>query len=195
LDFAVGPQHIIYTTRGETVAVDFAGTELWRKDFQLLDFSMAATGTRVIGAYDAAPPRVVHIDVTSGSMSPEHEVQGAPWAVEISPDGSRSLVALKGEVHVFEDGEFQRRAILPMSTFATADILDTGEIVVGGADGQDNTFLLLLGPEPGMGIWLSDSGPRDPNARRPYVKFQEGSANFIAVEKDGLSSYHVERSL
>lgn len=195
LDLAVGQEHVVYTTGKETVCVTFDGTELWRSTFDLLDFQIAEAAPQLIGAYSDNGPQLVHIDLPTGSVIGPVALGSAPWAVEISPDGSKSLVAEKGRISVFVAGAPQRQIVLPMERFASADILNSGEIVVGGATPSKQSQLLLMGPEPGMGTWLSIPGPVDRGAFRPFVEFQGDSTDFIAVRKDGLVGFNVTRSL
>lgn len=173
----------------------FDGTELWRKTFDLLDFQIAEGAPKLIGAYSDNGPQLVHIDLPTGGVSGPVALGSPPWAVEISPNGSKSLVAEKGRITAFVGGMQQRQIILPMERFATADILNSGEMVVGGTTSSKQSQLLLLGPEPGMGNWLSIPGPVDRGAFRPFVEFQGDSTDFIAVRKDGLVSFNVTRSL
>lgn len=195
LDVAVGPSHVVYTRTGETVAVDLAGHELWRKPFQLLDFAISEASAKLIGAYADGGPRVVHIDLPTGTTTSPFTPTSAPWAVEIAPDGEHSLLATKGRVATFRGGQLERDFALPFSAFASADIRDSGEVLIGGAGAGDQTFLLLLGPSVGMGQWLSPPGAPDVAAFRPFVEFSPRTPDFVAVQKAGLTRYSVTRSL
>lgn len=195
LSFRVGQNHVVYSTGTETVCLSLSGAELWRKSFDLLDMTIAENADQLVGAYNDAGAQLVHIDLSTGTQSGPVALSGAPFAVEISPNGTQSLVALKDRLVVFEHAAQKRQLALPMARFSSADILDSGEIVIGGANAQDQSLLAVFGPETGMGSWVSDPLFADVGAYRPFVEFYNASTDFIAVTRTGLTSYSVKRSL
>ncbi|MEP7051031.1 MAG: hypothetical protein ABJB12_11790 [Pseudomonadota bacterium] len=193
--FAPAPASLVYTTATELISLTHTGTVSWRIPLALRDLSVAFGGSALIGVRaQNGSSQIVRVNLANGSVTDLASLPTALWSLGIAPAGKYSIAATRIELSLFNDGALVRKQTLPMSYFASADVNDAGEVVVGGADAAGKTVLMVLGG-PGTQSWVDATGVKDNIALRPYVRFKPGSADFVAVRKEGLSRYTVKRSL
>lgn len=193
-EFAAGPGELVYTTEEELVCVEYGGAERWRIPRPLIEIALSHNGETLIGTYSEGGPRVVHVDVSDGSVTAPVELPSAPFALDVSPSGEYSLVALKNQVFFFQNGTQKRVLDLPMEYFTSSDMNDEGEMLIGGSNASGETLVQLVG-ESGTGSWLEEPGSVDRGAYRPHVRFRPSSSDFIVVRRSGVASYNTKKGL
>ena len=192
-DFAATSTRLVYTTLTTLTALDHAGTQVFAVPLALRQFAVSSAGTRLIGVRDErGTAKLVHVDLTTGSVTNGPSLPSAVYALGVAAGGRYSFAATRTGLSVFDGTTLARQITLPFTDFASADVNDNGEVVAGGAT-ANNTVLSLSGSF-GTQTFTSSSGASDKIAFRPYVRFEKGKADFIAVRKEGLSRYTVTRS-
>ncbi len=189
------PTKLIYSTRSQLIVVTHAGAPAWSAPLALRDMVVATNGTALLGVRaEKGSSKVVRVNVANGAVTELGSLSEATWQLAIAPSGQYGVAATRHKLYVYKEGSLVRELALPTHYFASADINDQGEIVVGGATASGNTVLMVAGAA-GTRPWVDATGLVDQVAARPYVKFQAGQPHFIAVRKEGLSRYTVKRGL
>lgn len=194
MEFVAGPSEFVYTTKTELVCVSLSGVQRWRVPRPLIRMALSENGQTLVGAYANNGPKFVHISMTTGAVSAPVALPSAPYSLDVSPSGAFASVALKNRVLIFQNGAQKRGIDLPFAHFASSDLSDKGELLVGGADSAGRTLLQLIG-DTGTGFWLEEPGPIDQGAYRPHVRFRPGGNDFVVVRASGLSSYRTTKGL
>lgn len=194
-NFAVSPSLLVYSTRTELVALSHSGSEVFRIPLPLRQLAIASGGSTLIGVRaERGTSKVVHVDLSNAAVTESATLDRAIWSLAVAPGGAYSIAATKTRLYLFKNGVLEREMGLPMATFASADVNDKGEVIVGGATAANNTVLMVAGPA-GTKAWVDSTGAEDDIALRPYVRFEKGKVDFIAVRKEGLSRFTVRRGL
>jgi hypothetical protein len=191
--FAATSTRLVYTTLTAFTALDHAGAQLFSLPLALRQFAVSSAGARLIGVRDErGSAKVVHVDLAAGTLTNGPSLPSPAYALGVAPGGRYSFAATRTRLYVFDGNTLARELTLPFTDFASADVNDQGEVIAGGATAS-NTVLFLSGSF-GTQSFTSSSGASDNVALRPYVRFEKGRADFLAVRKEGLSRYTVTRS-
>ena len=185
----------VYSSTTELVATNHAGAVQWRKPVPLRDFIVAANGRTLVGVRDRTGSTLVHVDIQTGATTGEFDLPAPAWDLAASPSGVHTLAAVRNGVLQFANGAFVRRLKPGIAYFASADINDAGEIVLGAKLAGSQTQVMVIGPFGTQAAQLS-GGAADDQGFRPFVLFAKGSPpGFFAVRKGGIASYSITRKL
>jgi hypothetical protein len=174
------------------VSFGLDGQEQWRVSQPLREIKASAGGQALMGVGRAPGSRIVHLDPASGAVIGEHTLPTPSWAIGLSADGRFSFAATKTQVFVYLEGTLLYAHAVPHESFASADINDGGEIVVGGKVAGGQTQLYLAGSVADT-PWARQ-GQIDQQAYRPLVRFRPGGRNFVSVENGHLDSFVGEKN-
>jgi len=185
----------VYSSVTELVATDHTGVVKWRLPAPLRDFIIAANGRTLVGVRARSGSALVHVDIQTGAITGEYEVPAPVWDLAASPSGVHTLAAVRNGVLQFSNGAFVRRHKPGIAYFASADINDAGEIILGAKLAGAQTQVMVIGPFGTTPATLS-AGAADDQGFRPFVLFAKGSPpGFFAVRKGGIASYSITRKL
>ena len=191
LNSAVTVAGLVYSTDTQLVSRGLDGAELWRTDAPLRETKASKNGNSLMGVRRGPGSHIVHIDQSTGALAGEHSLPTPVWAFGFSPSGDYSYAATKTHVYVYLDGTLLRTHQVPHEPLTTADVSDTGAIVVGGKSAGVTQIYLAdaLADTPWKG-----TGTADAQAYRPYVRFRPGSLEFVSIEHGSLDSYTVQKN-
>jgi hypothetical protein len=182
----------VYTTQTQLVAKNLSGAQLWASATPVRELRLSGDGSRLIGVRKKGNV-VVNLDAASGAIISEYTLPAPLWELGASRTGKRTFAATQTELFVFKDGVFERRIKPPMAFFASAEVNDLGELVIGGKQANYETRLFVRGPA-GTDPWQATGGVDD-QGYRPFLFFQPDSNGFFAVRKGGAASFSIARRL
>jgi len=187
------PQGIVYNTLTELVKTTSAGVELWRKPIALRQLAASANGKLLVGLLDQPGSTVVHVSLADGSIVSTLTLGAPAYDIVAANSGEYTLAGTKQEVFVFRNGLLDRRVPVPARYFATADVNDQGEVVVGGIANDGRAVIFLNGRSGSLSSTTTLT--TETHAYRPWVRFYPNGSNFGAVTNSALVSYAVTRKL
>jgi hypothetical protein len=190
---AVAGNRVIYSTQTSLVGRTFSGVESFRVGVPVRQLVAAESGNALWGVRRTTGSKVVRIDPANGAILFEHSLPEPIWALDVSPSGAYALAATKKTLYLYQGSQLLRTLSPGLVTFATADVNDRGEVLVGGKAASGATVVQLLGPV-GTQSW-SEAGSADSQAYRPFVRFSPTSADFAVIRVSSVDFYQVKRSL
>jgi hypothetical protein len=190
---AVTTNRVIYGTQQALVGRTFAGSESWRVSTPVRELVASENGNVLFGVRRVTGSKVIQINPTNGAVLFEHVLPAPIWQLDVSPSGAYALAATKNKIYVYQNAQLVRTLSPAIATFATADVNDRGEVLVGGKTAAGVAVVQLIGPAGTQG-W-SELRDVDPQAYRPFVRFSPSSADFAVIRFGTLDFYKVKRSL
>lgn len=190
---AVTTNRVIYGTQQALVGRSFTGSENWRVSTPVRELMASENGNVLFGVRRVTGSKVIQINPANGAVLFEHVLPEPIWQLDVSPSGAYAIAATKKTIYVYQNAQLVRTISPAIATFATADVNDRGEVLVGGKTAAGVAVVQLIGPAGTQG-W-SELRDVDPQAYRPFVRFSPSSADFAVIRFGTLDFYKVKRSL
>jgi hypothetical protein len=184
----------VFNTASELVKTTASGVQLWRKPLRLRQLATSANGNLLVGLLDQpGTSTVVHVSLADGSVISQQALGAPAYDIVAARGGQYTLAATAREVFVFRNGSLHRRVSIPARYFATGDVNDQGEVVVGAIANDGRAVLFVNGAAGSTSSTTTLTA--ESHAYRPWVRFYPTGSNFGAVTNSALVSYAVTRRL